>query len=89
MTKDEAKNILLSDYYIGTTSHCRKQMVARNVNMDDISKIIREGNITKIEENPDHNNWKCTISGKDYDNEKLTAIAAVKKGENSIIISVF
>ena len=90
MTKYEIKNILLSAaHYIGTTNHCRKQMLKRNVNMDDILKIVREGNITNIKENPDHNNWECKVSGKDYDNEKLTAIVAVNKGENSIIITVF
>ena len=92
MDKNQAKEILRNIVTYGNiilSNHCRAQMQKRKVTTDDILHVLMCGNINKVEENPEYNNWQVEIEGQDLDDDQLTVQAAINENERTIIITVY
>ena len=48
---------------LGKPQHVRDRMVERNVNDDDILKVLRTGTVSPAEWNDKHQNWRYPVSG--------------------------
>ncbi len=58
--------------------------------MDDVLWVIMWGELKGLEKDSEHNNWKCTISGKDIEEDDLTVIMALDEETETVIgITVF
>ncbi len=86
MDKKEAKSLLknLTRDCIIITEHCKQRMRERDVVIDDILYVIMWGEVSDIEEDPEHNNWKCYVKGKDIEGDDLTVIAGINEAEGYI-----
>lgn len=79
MDNAEAEGILKerSKSCVHIRNHCKERMAERNITMDDIRYVIQWGKVIKVERSSEHENWKCTIQGKDIEGDELTVIAAI------------
>jgi len=92
MNKAQAKKILRELAKEGSviiSSHCKKQMLKRNVSTDDILHVLMWGKISGLKKDEKYNNWKCKVEGQDFENDKLVVMATVSEKNGTIIITVF
>jgi hypothetical protein len=60
-------------------------MNERNVTMDDILYVTMWGDIVDLIEDPEHQNWTCTVKGTDIDGNELVFVAAIDEEEGSVL----
>ena len=63
---------------LGKPQHVRDRMVERNVNDDDILKVLRTGTVSPAEWNDKHQNWRYPVSGRDLDGAPLAIVIALE-----------
>jgi hypothetical protein len=63
---------------LGKTRHARERMIERNVNDDDILKVLRTGIVSPAEWNDEHKNWRYPVSGLDIDGDSLVLVIALE-----------
>lgn len=87
MDKEKAKE-LLRDYArncLHLTKHCKERMALRDVSFQDINWVIMWGNVIVVEWSAEYQNYKCTVRGKDLDDDELTFIGALDEKTESVI----
>ena len=69
--------------------HCREQMQARNVDMQDIMQVLVWGEVSDIREDKNHQNWKCMVTGLDCDGDNLVVQVAISEERRIFLITVY
>jgi hypothetical protein len=70
--------LLAENDRIGRTTHVRDQMLRRNVTIDDVFLVLRNGSVSPDPEWSEmFQNWKYTIRGRDGEGDKLALIIAL------------
>jgi hypothetical protein len=66
---------LLSVYDgLSLTEHCRGRSRARQFDIFDITHVLRTGLPSLDGWDDKHQNWKCRVSGHDFEGETLTVV---------------
>jgi hypothetical protein len=93
MNKQKAKRLLRSialDKCLSFSLHCRKRMSERGVTADDFLNVLFWGKVTEVSKSEEHDNFRCTVEGKDLDGDALVLRVAILEKDNSILcITVF
>lgn len=76
---------------IGNTGHAKKRMKERNISMQDILSVFRNGRVIKEPELDIRTNlWKYNIIGNGIDDNNLTVTTVIDaKAKRITIITVF
>lgn len=70
--------LILVEGIVDISNHCRRRMRERGVDDLDVAHVLREGEIIREAEwDPEHEEWKYRIEGKDVEGEELTAITVI------------
>ena len=88
MDKQKAKRLLRSialDKCLAFSKHCRKRMGEREVTVDDFLNVLFWGKVTEVSKSEEHNNFRCTVKGKDLDGDVLVLKVAILEKDNSIL----
>ena len=65
-------------------------MRKRNVSTEDILYVLMWGEVSNLEKGDDKDDFKCRVTGKDLDGDRLTVVADVcQKVGTIVVVTVF
>jgi hypothetical protein len=93
-SKAEALRIIqriLKNGTVFSTPHCKDRMIDRNIQMQDVVYVLKNGKITREPEiHQVTGNWIYNVEGKTLDDEILTVPVDIDEGKDTIrLLTIF
>jgi len=88
MTIEQAKRLLreiAKSRWVRVTEHCGQRMRERNVTIEDMLQALLWGEVRELERSPGRENWTCTVSGFDLEEEPLVVKVAILEADFALL----